>query len=351
MHGIETGWAVETSLDLQWAHAIAPDAKLVLIAANPAESTGVQGFPSLFKGIQYAIDHYPGAPISQSFGCAEQSFQSAADVQLAKYEKVYQQAAAARCTVLAAAGDWGTANFSKQGNVYPSQTVLWPASSPSVTAVGGTWLQYGWEWNPAITFSDFLATSDFVSFLNFDSTPGRVEAVWREDWYEFVNGGSGAATGGGLSAIFATPAWQSGLPSSLLQGRRGVPDVSWNAAIDGGVLVYFTPLASWLFVGGTSASTPQIAGVVALANQLRAAGGKGPVGHLAPALYLLPSSDFNDIVPQTFGSGANAATVDNNQRYGFEIPGLPTTAGYDLTTGRGSPKAHGFAHDLATMIP
>src|SRR5439155_4334425 len=81
MHGIETSWAVETSLDLQWAHAIAPDAKLVLIAANPAESTGVQGFPSMFKGIQYAIDHYPGAPISQSFGCAEQSFQSAAEVQ------------------------------------------------------------------------------------------------------------------------------------------------------------------------------------------------------------------------------------------------------------------------------
>src|SRR5260221_4837752 len=50
MHDIETGWAVETSLDLQWAHAIAPDAKLVLIAANPAESTGVQGFPSMFKG-------------------------------------------------------------------------------------------------------------------------------------------------------------------------------------------------------------------------------------------------------------------------------------------------------------
>src|SRR5205823_4452293 len=277
--------------------------------------------------------------------------QSAAEVQLAKYEKIYQQAAAARCTVLAAAGDWGTANFSKQGNVYPLQTVIWPASSPSVTAVGGTWLQYGWEWNPAITFSDFLATSDFVSFLNFDSTPGRVEAVWREDWFEFVNGGAGPATGGGLSAIFATPAWQSGLPSSLLQGRRGVPDVSWNAAIDGGVLVYFTPLASWLFVGGTSASTPQIAGVVALANQLRAAGGKGPVGHLAPALYLLPPSDFNDIVPQTFGSGANTVTVDNNQRYGFEVPGLATTAGYDLTTGRGSPKAHGFVHHLASLVP
>lgn len=352
MHGIETTWAVETSLDLQWAHATAPDAKLVLIAANPAESTGVQGFPSMFRGIQYAIDHYPGSPISQSFGCAEQSFQSAADVQLAKYEAIYQQAVAARCTVLAAAGDWGTANFPKQGSVYPFQTIFWPASSPSVTAVGGTWLQYGWRWNPAITFSQFLASNNFVSFLNFDATAGRVEAVWREDWYEFVNGGVGFATGGGLSAIFTTPDWQSGLPSSLLQGRRGVPDVSWNSAIDGGVLVYFSPFGKWLFVGGTSASTPQIAGLVALANQSRAAANKGPLGHLAPALYRLPSSDFNDIVPQSFGSGANNVTLDSNQRYGgLEVPGFATTAGYDLTTGRGSPKAHGFVHDLVTLIP
>jgi subtilase family serine protease len=352
MHGIETTWAVETSADLQWAHAIAPEAKLVLIAANPAESTGVQGFPSMFKGIQYAIAHYPGSPISQSFGCAEQSFQSAADVQLAKYESIYQQAAAARCTVLAAAGDWGTANFPKQGDVYPFQTIIWPASSPSVTAVGGTWLQYGWQWNPAITFSAFLASNDFVSLLNFDWTAGLLEATWREDWFEFVNGGVGFASGGGLSAIFATPAWQSGLPSSLLQGRRAVPDVSWNAAIDGGVLVYFSPWGHWGFFGGTSASTPQIAGLVALANQLRAASGKGPIGHLAPALYRLPSSDFNDIVPQSFGSGPNAVTLDNNQRYGgLEVPGFPTTAGYDLTTGRGSPKAYGLVHDLATLIP
>jgi subtilase family serine protease len=136
-----------------------------------------------------------------------------------------------------------------------------------------------------------------------------------------------------------------------LQGRRAVPDVSWNAAIDGGVLVYFSPFGQWLFVGGTSASTPQIAGLVALANELRSASSKAPLGHLAPALYLLPSTDFNDIVPQTFGSGANAVTVDNNQRYGSLIPGLATTAGYDLTTGRGSPKAHGFVHHLATMIP
>jgi subtilase family serine protease len=109
------GWGVETSLDLQWAHAIAPDAKLVLIAANPAETDGVHGFPSMFKGIQLAIANYPGSAISQSFGATEQAFSGAADVQLASYEAIYQQALAAGCTPLAGAGDWGTDNFTKQG--------------------------------------------------------------------------------------------------------------------------------------------------------------------------------------------------------------------------------------------
>src|SRR5713101_7339531 len=78
MHGIQAGWAFETSLDLQWAHAMAPNAKLVLIAANPAETEGVQGFPSIFSGEQYAIAHYPGSVISQSFAVTEQSFNAAA---------------------------------------------------------------------------------------------------------------------------------------------------------------------------------------------------------------------------------------------------------------------------------
>jgi subtilase family serine protease len=114
MHGAQSGWAFETSLDLQWAHATAPDAKLVLVAANPAETQGVQGFDCMFKGEEWAIQNFPGAVISQSFAATEQSFHSAADVQVAKFDKLYQDAVASRMTIIGATGDTGTANPDKQ---------------------------------------------------------------------------------------------------------------------------------------------------------------------------------------------------------------------------------------------
>ena len=354
LKGAEVGWAEETSLDLEWAHAMAPDANLVLIAANPAETEGVQGFPSIFKGEQYAIAHYPGAVISQSFAVTEQSFNAAAQQQVAKFDQVYQQAVAAHMTVVSATGDSGTANTDKQGRLYPYPTAQWPASDPLVTAAGGTWLQSGWTWDPTISANDFygcLATASdpntcLAAYLN-STSGGKSEAVWKEDWLP-------AATGGGLSTLYATPSFQSGLPASLLQGHRGIPDLSWNAAVDGGALVYVTfpgVRAGWHVIGGTSAATPQIAATIALANQLAASMGKGPVGYLNPLLYQLPASAFNDTVPQTYGTGAGVVTLDSNAEFGSGVAGMSTTTGWDLTTGFGSPSAYNFVHDLVNALP
>jgi subtilase family serine protease len=360
-------WAVETSLDLQWAHAIAPDAKLVLIALNRLTDSGDGGEPALFRGIQYAITNYPSSPISQSFGAAEQAFASPTKL-LHQYESVYQAAVAAGFTPLASAGDTGSANTVAQFNgpesseFVPYPTVLWPASSPSVTAVGGTWLQYQWRWDPHTNWAALVAAAAVdprpiadenpvaAAYLNWDDNNDRVEANWREDFPVFALG-HGISGGGGLSAVFPTPSWQASLSASLTQGARAMPDLSWNATRDGGVLVYCTPAGGWQDASGTSCGSPQIAGLVALVNQIRARMGKGPIGHVASKLYQLPSSDFNDIVPQTFGTGADAVTIQDNMSYGSGVPGFQTTVSYDLTTGLGSPKAYSFVHDLATMFP
>lgn len=335
VNGSPAGWAFETSLDLQWSHAIAPDAHIVLVEALPAETEGVQGFPGIFLGEQMAISQFPGAVMSQSFAVTEQSFRGAASVQVSLMDGVYKQAMANHVTVFGSSGDSGTANVDKQGRVFPFPTVNWPSSDPLVTSAGGTWLQSGWTWNPS-------SPTD-VSFL---TTPGsRTEVVWNEPFIQ-------ASGGGGRSVLFGTPGFQSGISQSLLQGARGLPDMSWNAAVDGGVLVFTSfpgVRVGWHIVGGTSAASPQLAGLVALTNQLADAAHKSHVGYLNPLLYHLPASDFTDILPQTFGPGN--VSISDNSNFGSGIPGMAVTPGYDLATGFGSPKAYNFVHDLANALP
>jgi subtilase family serine protease len=351
MHGVQAGWAEETSLDLQWAHAIAPDADLVLVAANPAETQGVQGFDCIFKGEQWAIANYPGAVLSQSFAVTEQSFHQAGSVQVARFDAIYEQAKDAGITIFGSSGDSGSANGDKQGRLFPFPTVNWPSSDPLVTSAGGTWLQFGWRWDPTVSADEYYqcvaGASDpdatcLPDYLAWDPST-RTEAVWKEDWLP-------AAGGGGRSTLFSTPAFQSGISQAVLQGSRGIPDLSWNAAVDGGVLVHLGFLGAdnngFYIFGGTSASSPQLAAVVALANQARHAAGKDSIGYLNPLLYTLPSSDFMDVVPQTFGTGDGLTTLDSNEQFGTGVAGMPTTAGWDLSTGFGSPNVPAFVGDL-----
>ncbi len=107
----------------------------------------------------------------------------------------------------------------------------------------------------------------------------------------------------------------------------------------------------WYIVGGTSASSPQLAALVALANQLASQMGKQSVGYLNPILYTLPAGDFTDIVPLTFGTGAGVVTLNSNEQFGTGVSGMSTATGWDLTTGFGSPKAYTFVHDLAHALP
>jgi subtilase family serine protease len=347
------GWAGEANLDIEWSYAIAPLAHIVLIGVPPAETEGVQGFPNLFKAISQQIDaNPPGTVFSMSFSVTEQTFGGAAQQQTARFDAVFQQGIAKGDTFFASSGDDGTTGVAKQmrdSATYPYPTVGWPASSPYVTAVGGTQLQYGWTWDPQ---SDIAFTTSGYNAPYWLSTPGgNTNVVWNESWLP-------AATGGGPSAIYPRPSWQSGLLGA--QGdHRLVPDVAWNAAVNGGVLVYtsFFPQASrvgWHIYGGTSASSPQVAALTALAAQQAGHG----LGNVNPAIYANAGAAFTDVAPVHQGAaGVISGDLNTNQMFQYDgdglpvswgpVPGWATTSGYDLTTGWGTPDAAAYVATLA----
>jgi subtilase family serine protease len=180
--------------------------------------------------------------------------------------------------------------------------------------------------------------------------------VWNETWGPI-------GTGGGTSHVYGRPAYQDDV-ASIVGDHRGVPDLAWNAAVNGGVLVFHTFFPSldgppaWGVYGGTSASSPQVAALTAIANQTRAALGKDGIGDLNSVIYgasFDKGSAFSDIVPQTYGTAASGVLEDNQMwEYAADgsvhpgaVAGFPTTSGYDLTTGWGSPEAAGYVAQLA----
>jgi subtilase family serine protease len=263
------GWASEIALDVEWAHAVAPKATILLVEAASASVS------DLMAGVDFAVA-YGAKQVSMSWGGSSSL--------AASYDAHFRHPGV---TFLAASGDGGAG-------------VEYPATSPYVTAVGGT-------------------------SLRLDANANRAtEVAW-------------AGSGGGTTRYEARPAYQSGFLSGTY---RGTPDVAYNADPNTGYFVYDSSSGgAWFQVGGTSAGAPQWAGLVALANQGRAARGAPPLGTgltfgTNQVLYLLAGGasytnargDFADIV-----SGSN---------------GYPASRGYDLATGLGSPVANRLIPDL-----
>jgi subtilase family serine protease len=290
---VQAGWAGEITLDVEWAHAVAPGAAIDLVLAPTSSDI------DLYNVTNYAVQHRLGDVISQSFGEAESCVDPTL---LAQEHQMFIRAAAKGITVLASAGDQGAAQPSCDGTTYILSASS-PASDPYVTGVGGTQL--------------------------FAKANGgyQTEIVWNES---DLGGTNNIGGGGGFSTLYAKPDYQQG----VVPGRgRGVPDVAYNAAVNGGVLTYEN--GAFGLTGGTSAGSPQWAGIVALADQYQ---GKS-LGFLNPTLYKIGKS-------ASYAAAFHDILVGNNSFFTFDgkltITGYNAHRGWDAASGWGSPIVNGL---------
>jgi subtilase family serine protease len=298
------GWAEETSLDVEYSHAMAPGANILLVETPVAETEGLGGIPEIVKAENYVINHHLGDVISQSFGATEETFPS--KQALLNQRSAFVNAAAHDVTVLAATGDAGSTDYSNVDGtlLYTHRVIDWPSSDPLVTAVGGTQ-------------------------LHLDATGDRLlpDNVWNDTNVL----GSPAAGSGGVSSVFPRPAYQNGV-KSVVGAHRGTPDVSMTAAVDGAALVQlgFLGADSGIYlIGGTSEATPIFAGVVAVADQAA----HHDLGLINPALYSLAAQHAPGLVDITIGN--NTVTFTQNGKT-YTVPGYAAVPGYDLASGLGT---------------
>jgi subtilase family serine protease len=320
------GWASETTLDVEYAHTIAPGANILLVETPGGGSAGTVSMPQIVTAENYVIKHHLGDVISQSFVATEQAIGSAAITSL---RGAYQAAYSRHVTVLAGSGDSGATGFgSNQQSYYTHPVTAWPASDPLVTAVGGT-------------------------RLNLDANGNRnsADTVWNDTYSQtanqLVNGNNGPnplAAGGGKSVIFSRPSYQYGV-RGVVGGRRGVPDISMSAACTGAVNVYQSfggQPAGWYALCGTSEATPLFAGIVALADQVAG----HPLGLINPALYKLASEHAPGIV--SVRSGNNTVSFRQGGR-SHTVHGFGAKSGYNLAAGLGTVSAQYLVPELARL--
>lgn len=249
----DKGWASEIALDVEWAHAIAPRANILLVEASDASDA------NLFAAVRYAASQPGVVAVSMSFGGGEFSGETTFD------SSFRTPTGHGGVTFIASSGDSGA-------------PASYPATSPNILAVGGT-------------------TSQLDSSGNILS-----EAGW-------------SGSGGGISAYESQPSYQKGIVTQSTT-KRGNPDVAYDSDPNTGFPVYDSfnngTAAPWSQFGGTSDAAPQWAALVAIADQGRSLVGLGSLDgatQTLPAIYALPAADFHDIVSGTSSGSPNLSAA------------------------------------------
>lgn len=271
----DAGWALETALDVEWAHAIAPGANILLVEAASDSLT------DLLTAVNYAKAQPGVSVVSMSWGADEFWGESS-------YDSTFTTPSGhSGVTFVAASGDSGA----WYGPSYP-------AVSPNVLSIGGTSIRLN-------------SSNTITSESGWSGSTGGFSGYDMNWWY-----------------YESAPSYQVAAQqaSGLSYGVRTTPDVSFNADPRSGMAVFssvsYYGQSGWFQLGGTSAGAPAWAGLIAIANQGLATGGKGPLSdtQAQAALYSLPNSDFRDVAR------------------GFN--GYFASTGYDLVTGLGSPRSN-----------
>ncbi|HWC65166.1 MAG TPA: S53 family peptidase, partial [Thermoanaerobaculia bacterium] len=304
VNGADPGiWRVdeeqEAVLDVEWSGGVAPGATVILVVSKSTLATdGVD------LSAQYVVDHDLAPVVSTSFGACESDMRA---TNVSFYRNIWQQAAVEGITSFVSSGDTGYAGCDKGGSLSATGGgVNGVASTPYDVAVGGT------QFEDAEASLYWSATPDATTGLSAVSY--IPESGWNESG---AAGGHGLwASGGGASTFHEKPSWQTG-PGVPADGRRDVPDISLSAATHDGYFVFQADAGGGSTIGGTSASSPAMAGIMALIDQK--AGGRQ--GNANRAFYPLAAA-------QATGKGAavfhDVTTGDN------DVPGLD---GFDCGSG------------------
>ncbi len=341
---------METTLDVEWAHAAAPKANIVLLLVPSLE------YDQLQAAAAYALTNHLGNTISNSYGTPE-AFTDAGDMNI--WNSIAELAASSGVSMNFATGDSG--DYAAATGIV---TVSAPSNSPYVTAVGGTSVATFGNGNNHISFQ-----TGWGNNATQIAYAGDGSAIDPPLALGFIYGG-----GGGESQYFAKPRWQKQLPG---RGRQQ-PDVSAVADPFTGVEIVVTQYGQMTVgtIGGTSLACPFFSGIWAIANQKAG----HPLGLAAPRLYSLPANAFFDVKAHTsptniagtifdqsgsayYSAGNLVAPLENTRSfysaiwdYGqgafFDLSfgtdsSLTVGPGWDNVTGMGTPNGLSFIKEVA----